>query len=141
MATDIDAHEQEVVDALNAYEDWLSIYSYLIDSTLFLERMTLEEASRAHHIKDCQSDTWMLVELDGDGRLHIKADSEALIVKGLAGLLLRIFNGSTPEEAASFQPTLAQRTMLSDELGATRLGGLSAMTRFISDSARTLMTQ
>ena len=134
----IKAREQEVIDALNAYEDWFSVYSYLIDSTFFLEPMTPEEEARAHHIKDCQSNTWMLVELDSDGRLRIKADSEALIVKGLAGLLLRIFNGCPPEEAAAFQPSLAQRTMLNDELGATRLGGLSSMARFISVSAQAM---
>ena len=138
MAADIAAREQEIIDLINGFEDWLSVYSYLIDSTFFVERMTPGEAERAHHIRDCQSDTWMLVELD-EGKLHIKADSEALIVKGLAGLLLRIFNGSDPREAVDFRPSLAERTMLGRELDSLRLDGLSSMARFIAQSAAALM--
>lgn len=130
----VERRVEEVIELLNAFEDWLSVYSYLIDSTFYLESFDEGERSRAREIEDCQSRTWVLLE-EHHGVLKMKVDSEALIVKGLMGLLVRVVDGSKPDEVAAAHLDFLSRTMLGNELDDARKSGFAGALRYVSSEA------
>ncbi|WP_102374206.1 SufE family protein [Raoultibacter massiliensis] len=132
--------EADIVRLLSSFDDWLSVYSYLIDSTLYLPALTAEEKKRAVAVADCQSATWILVELEG-GLVRIKADSEALIVKGLAGLLVRVFDGQPPDAVLEADIDFVSKTMLKQNLDSQRTKGLGAMFETIVCQTRALRSE
>lgn len=133
----VEGRAEEIVAFLNSLEDWLSVYSYLIDSTFYLEPLDEAERARAHEVKDCQSQTWVLLE-ERDGLLTMKTDSEALIVKGLVGLLVRVIDGASASEVASARLDFLSRTMLKTELDDVRKAGLASVLRYVVSEAHRL---
>lgn len=133
----VEERAEEIVAFLNSLEDWLSVYSYLIDSTFYLEPLDEAERARAHEVEDCQSQTWVLLE-ERDGLLAMKADSEALIVKGLVGLLVRAIDGAPASEAASARLDFLSRTMLKTELDDVRKAGFASVLRYVASEVRRL---
>lgn len=130
----VERRVEEVIELLNAFEDWLSVYSYLIDSTFYLESFDEGERARAREIEDCQSRAWVLLE-EHHGVLKMKVDSEALIVKGLMGLLVRVVDGSKPDEVAAAHLDFLSRTMLGNELDDARKSGFAGALRYVSSEA------
>ena len=94
---DIQAIQQEIIEEFSAYEDWMDKYSYLIELGNDLKDISAKDKNDQHLIKGCQSRVWLVPELR-DGKIYFQGESDAVIVKGLVALLLRVVSGRTPKE-------------------------------------------
>ena len=90
-------------------------------------------------VRGCQSQVWLVAEPEADGRLHLRADSDAVLVKGLISLLLRLYDRRTPEEILANPPDVLERIGLSRLLTPGRSNGLYAMVGRIQGIAEALV--
>ena len=97
MEATIQDVQQEIVDEFSAFDDWMDKYEYLIELGKSLPVIDEKNKQEDRLIKGCQSRVWLNTELR-DGRLFFTADSDAIITKGIISLLIRVYNGRTPEE-------------------------------------------
>jgi cysteine desulfuration protein SufE len=130
------AHELEEDFAL--LDDWRDKVELIID--LGKELPALPEAlkTEASKVRGCQSQVWLVAEPIADGRLHLRADSDAVLVKGLISLLLRLYDRRTPREILDNPPEVLERIGLSRLLTPGRANGLHAMVARIRGIAQAL---
>ena len=95
----IEEKEQEIIDEFSIYDDWMDKYAYLIELGSGLEGMDEAHKTEENLIKGCQSRVWFHADMR-DGLLYFTADSDAIITKGIAGLLIRVFSGQKPADIA-----------------------------------------
>lgn len=118
--------ENEVVDTFSMYDEWLDKYEYLIDLGKNLEAYPEECKTEDKLIKGCQSRVWLDYKVQ-DGRIYFKADSDAIITKGIISLLISVYSGRTPEEIASSDFDFIEKIGLKENLSPTRANGLASM--------------
>lgn len=118
--------ENEVVDTFSMYDEWLDKYEYLIDLGKNLEAYPEECKTEDKLIKGCQSRVWLDYKVQ-DGRIYFKADSDAIITKGIISLLISAYSGRTPEEIASSDFGFIEKIGLKENLSPTRANGLASM--------------
>lgn len=118
--------ENEVVDTFSMYDEWLDKYEYLIDLGKNLEAYPEECKTEDKLIKGCQSRVWLDYKVQ-DGRIYFKADSDAVITKGIISLLISVYSGRTPEEIASSDFGFIEKIGLKENLSPTRANGLASM--------------
>ncbi len=126
----INETQDEIIEEFTALDDWMDRYQMLID--LGEEQAPLADADKTEQnlIDGCQSRVWILCE-EKDGRLHFRADSDALIVKGLVALVLQVVNDHRPDEIYAADLYFIERIGLRDHLSPTRSNGLLAMVKQI----------
>ncbi len=122
--------EQEIVDEFSVFDDWMDKYAYLIEIGSGLEGMDEAHKTDDNLIKGCQSRVWFHAEVK-DGRLYFTADSDAIITKGIAGLLIRVFSGQEPAEIAKADLKFIDQIGLTQHLSPTRSNGLVSMVKQI----------
>jgi cysteine desulfuration protein SufE len=124
----INETQDEVIEEFLELEDWMDRYQLLID--LGEESEVLDEADKTdgNLIDGCQSRVWLVCN-EVDGRLMFRAESDALIVKGIVTLLLRVVSGHTPDEILDADLYFIERIGLRDHLSPTRSNGLLAMVK------------
>lgn len=122
--------ENEVVDTFSMYDEWLDKYEYLIDLGKNLEAYPEECKTEDKLIKGCQSRVWLDYKVQ-DGRIYFKADSDAIITKGIISLLISVYSGRTPEEIASSDFGFIEKIGLKENLSPTRANGLASMIAII----------
>lgn len=129
----------DIVDALEFLDDWESRYAYIIDLGKQVPAMPAELRTDARLVRGCQSQVWLETRYDPDARrLWLGIDSDALIVKGLAAIVLAAYNGKSPADVLAFDiDGLFARLDLLRHLSQTRGNGLRAMVARIQDMART----
>lgn len=122
--------QQEVIEEFSAFDDWMDKYSLLIE--LGNELDSFDEANRQPQnlIEGCQSKVWLHAEMN-DGKIEIQGDSDAIIVKGIVALLLRVLSGHTPDEIVETDLFFIDEIGLKEHLSPTRSNGLVAMVRQI----------
>ena len=108
------------------YDEWLDKYEYLIDLGKKLEAYPEGEKVDEKLIKGCQSRVWLDYELR-DGRLWFRADSDAIITKGIISLLISVYSGRTPAEIAADNFSFIDEIGLKENLSPTRSNGLVSM--------------
>lgn len=118
--------ENEVVDTFSMYDEWLDKYEYLIDLGKNLEAYSEECKTEDKLIKGCQSRVWLDYKVQ-DGKIYFKADSDAIITKGIISLLISVYSGRTPEEIASSDFGFIEKIGLKENLSPTRANGLASM--------------
>lgn len=118
--------ENEVVDTFSMYDEWLDKYEYLIDLGKNLEAYPEECKTEDKLIKGCQSRVWLDYKVQ-DGRIYFKADSDAIITKGIISLLISVYSGRTPDEIASSDLGFIEKIGLKENLSPTRANGLASM--------------
>lgn len=118
--------ENEVVDTFSMYDEWLDKYEYLIDLGKNLDAYPEECKTEDKLIKGCQSRVWLDYKVQ-DGRIYFKADSDAIITKGIISLLISVYSGRTPEEIASSDFGFIEKIGLKENLSPTRANGLASM--------------
>ena len=126
----INETQDEIIEEFTALDDWMDRYQMLID--LGEEQSPLADADKTEQnlIDGCQSRVWIVCE-EKDGRLHFRADSDALIVKGLVALVLQVVNDHRPDEIYAADLYFIERIGLRDHLSPTRSNGLLAMVKQI----------
>jgi len=127
---DIESVQQEIIEEFSVYEDWMDKYSYLIELGNSLENLDPKDKNDQHLIKGCQSRVWLVPEFK-DGKIYFRGESDAVIVKGLVVLLLRVFSGRTPKEIMENELHFIDVIGLNQHLSPTRSNGLLAMIKQI----------
>ena len=118
--------KQDVISEFSMYDEWLDKYEYLIELGKNLEAYPEELKTEDRLIKGCQSRVWLDYELR-DGKLFFRADSDAIITKGIISLLIGVYSGRTPEEIAGDDFSFIDEIGLSQNLSPTRANGLVSM--------------
>ena len=118
--------QDEIIEEFSDFEDWMDKYQLLID--LGSDQPPLEEKYKNEQnlIDGCQSRVWLQADMI-DSKLHFQAESDALIVKGIVALLIRVLGDHTPQEILDTDLCLIERIGLSEHLSPTRSNGLLAM--------------
>lgn len=128
--------QDEIIDEFDGLTDWMDRYAYIIDLGNTLPALPEEKKTPGNLIEGCQSRVWISAERNDDGTLHFLADSDALIVKGIVALLLRVLNDHTPDEILGANLYFIDRIGLHEHLSPTRSNGLVAMVKQIDNYAR-----
>lgn len=127
---DIDRIQQEIIEEFSVYEDWMDKYSYLIELGNDLKELDPKDKNDQHLIKGCQSRVWLVPEFK-DGKIYFQGESDAVIVKGLVALLLRVVSGKTPKELMGTELHFIDAIGLKQHLSPTRSNGLLSMIKQI----------
>ncbi|HRF85132.1 MAG TPA: SufE family protein [Alloprevotella sp.] len=124
----IDELQKEVIEEFLEIDDWMDRYQMLIDLGEEQEPLPEEEKTEQNLIDGCQSRVWLVCE-ERDGRLVFRAESDALIVKGIVALLVRVLSGHTPQEILDADLYFIREIGLTEHLTPTRSNGLLAMVK------------
>ena len=122
----LEEKKQAVIEEFSMYDEWLDKYEYLIELGKALEAYPEEEKTEEKLIKGCQSRVWLDYELK-DGKLYFRADSDAIITKGIISLLISVYSGRTPAEIAADDFGFVDQIGLKENLSPTRANGLVSM--------------
>lgn len=122
----INEAQDEVIEEFSDFTDWMDKYQLLIDLGNELQPLDPKYKTDDNLIDGCQSRVWLRAEMK-EGLLYFTAESDALIVKGIIALLIRVLSGHTPQEIASADLYFIGRIGLSEHLSPTRANGLLAM--------------
>lgn len=127
----------DVVDAFEFLDDWEDRYAYIIDLGKQLPAFPDDERVESNYVHGCQSQVWLIHHFHEDsGRLYLLIDSDAMIVRGLAAIILVAMNGKTPRELLTTDvDELFERLDLFRHISPTRGNGLRAMVGKIRDIA------
>lgn len=126
--------QDDVIEEFSMYDDWLDKYEYLIELGNGLEPFPDELKTDDRLIKGCQSRVWLDTSVDG-GRLFFKADSDAVITKGIISLLVGVYSGREASEIASDDFSFVEKLGLRENLSPTRANGLASMIETIRSTA------
>lgn len=124
----IDELQQEVIDEFSDFDDWMDKYQLLIDLGNEQQPLPAEYKTESNLIDGCQSRVWLQADLI-DGKVHFQAESDALIVKGIVTLLIRVLSDHTPDEILNADLRFIDEIGLTEHLSPTRSNGLLAMLR------------
>ncbi|MES2649527.1 MAG: SufE family protein [Bacteroidota bacterium] len=130
----IAATEAEIVDEFSLFDSWDDKYEYLIDLGKKLPVLDEDYKKDANKVKGCQSTVWLVSEYQ-DGKVFFKADSDAVIVKGLISMLIRVLSGHTPDEITQAKLDFINQIGMNTHLAQTRSNGLLAMIRQMKNFA------
>ena len=122
--------QDEIIAEFEDFDDWMDRYQMLIEQGSAMEPIDEKLKTNDNLIDGCQSRVWVAPEMK-EGRMYIHAESDALIVKGIVALLVRVFNGQTPKDILEADLYFIPRIGLNDHLSPTRSNGLAAMIKQI----------
>ncbi len=125
----IEQRQQEIVAEFADIEDWMDRYAYIIDLGNALPPLPDELKTPDRLIEGCQSRVWLDADIDREGRVHFRADSDAIIVKGIISLLVSVLDSHTPDEILDADLHFIDEIGLSRHLSPTRSNGLLAMVK------------
>lgn len=118
--------QTEIIDEFSFFENWEQRYEYLIELGKSLKSLPEDKKSDDKIIKGCQSTVWLDARMDGD-KIVFEADSDAILPKGLAALLVRMYNHQTPDDILNSETEFIEKIGLQEFLSPTRANGLLAM--------------
>lgn len=122
----IDEVQNEIIEEFSMYDDWMDRYDHLIEKGKELPVIEEKHKRNDNLIEGCQSRVWLYTEFN-DGKIYFKADSDAIIVRGIIALLIKVLSGRTPDEIIESDLYFVDRIGLSQNLSPTRSNGLMAM--------------
>ncbi|KAA6337320.1 Cysteine desulfuration protein SufE [termite gut metagenome] len=122
--------QDEVIAEFNDFDDWMDRYQLLIDLGNDQKPLSEQYKTEQNLIEGCQSRVWLHAE-EEDGKLLFKAESDALIVKGIIALLIRVVSGHTPDEILNADLYFIDKIGLKEHLSPTRSNGLLSMVKQI----------
>lgn len=118
--------QNEIIDEFEMLEDWMDRYALLIDYGNALPAFPESDRTEQNLIDGCQSKVWFTCRME-DGKVIYQGDSDAILVKGIVALLIRVLSGHTPKEIADADLYFIDRIQLREHLSPTRSNGLAAM--------------
>ena len=120
----IEEIQQEVIEEFEGFDDWMDKYQMLIDLGSEQEPLPEQYKVESNLIDGCQSRVWLQADLTPEGKIHFQAESDALIVKGIVTLLIRVLDNQTPDDILNANLHFIE---LREHLSPTRSNGLLAM--------------
>lgn len=127
--------QDEIIEEFEGLTDWMDRYAYIIDLGNTLPDYPEALKTPENLIEGCQSRVWIDAKEEADGELKFEADSDALIVKGIVALLLRVLSGHTPQEILDADLYFIDKIGLKEHLSPTRSNGLVSMVKQIHNYA------
>ena len=120
--------QNEIVEEFSLFEDWMQKYEYIIELGKTINPIDIKNKVDSNLIKGCQSKLWLHAELK-NGKVIYTADSEAIISKGIAAILLRVFSNQTPIDIINSDVDYIDKIGLKEHLSPTRANGLVSMVK------------
>ena len=120
--------QDEIIEEFSSFDDWMDKYQLLIDLGSDQEPLPEQYKTEQNPIDGCQSRVWLQADYE-DGVINFRAESDALIVKGIVTLLIRVLSGHTPQEILDADLYFISRIGLREHLSPTRSNGLLAMVK------------
>lgn len=136
----IAAIEEEIVEEFALFDSWDEKYEYIIDMGKKLKPLDEVYKKDENKIKGCQSTVWMVSELK-DGKVIYKAESDAVIVKGLVSMLIRVLSGHAPKEIIDAKLEFIDKIGMKQHLAQTRSNGLLSMVKQMKLDATVYLAQ
>jgi cysteine desulfuration protein SufE len=122
----IDEKQKEIVESFSLFDEWTDKYEYLIDLGKKLPQISEDKMTDEYLVKGCQSRVWLNADLDGKV-LKFKADSDAIVTKGIIALLIKVLDGHTPKQVLDADLYFIDEIGLKEHLSPTRANGLVSM--------------
>lgn len=122
----IEEKVDELVSDFDLFEDWTDKYEYIISLGKELKGLELEDKIEENIVKGCQSKVWLIANLQ-DGKVRFKADSDAIISKGIIAMLIKILDNESPETIANYNFSFIDEIGLKEHLSPNRSNGLVGM--------------
>ena len=126
--------QDEIIEEFEFFDDWMEKYEYIIDLGKELSEFNVKYKTEENRIKGCQSQLWINIE-NKDGILNFSADSDAIITKGIAALILRPVQGQRIEDVAKYDFNFVDKIGLKEHLSMTRSNGLASMIQRVTNFA------
>jgi cysteine desulfuration protein SufE len=126
--------EKEIVEEFSLFDSWDDKYEYIIDLGKKLPPLDAQHKNDDNKVKGCQSSVWLAADFN-DGRIYYKADSDAVIVKGLISMLIRVLSGQSPEDIVNARLEFIKEIGMVGHLAQTRSNGLMAMVKGMKNYA------
>ncbi|MFV3409582.1 SufE family protein [Bdellovibrio bacteriovorus] len=127
----IQEKQNKIIQDFSALAQWEDRYKKIIDMGKALPEMPESLKTEQNVVKGCQSQVWLSASLNDQGQVLLQGDSDALIVKGLVGLLLNVYSGSTPSEILATPPEFLKALGFEGNLSPSRANGLHSMLKQI----------
>ncbi len=124
----INESQDRIIEEFSDFDDWMDRYQLLIDLGNEQEPLAEKYKTEQNLIEGCQSRVWLQAD-EAEGKLFFTAESDALIVKGIVALLIKVLSGHTPDEILNADLYFIERIGLKDHLSPTRSNGLLAMVK------------
>lgn len=124
--TEINQVQDEIIDEFADLDDWMDRYAYIIEMGNALESLDESLKTPDNLIEGCQSRLWLDAQYS-DGVVTYRADSDAIIVKGIVAMLIRVLSGQAPQDIVDADLYFIERIGLRDHLSPTRSNGLLSM--------------
>jgi cysteine desulfuration protein SufE len=122
----IQEEQEAIIKELEIFDDWMDRYEYLIELSKDLEPLDPKYKTGEYLIHGCQSRVWLMAEMN-DGNVVYRAETDALITKGIVSLLIRVLSGQKPEDIIQADLYFIDKTGLRQNLSPTRSNGLLSM--------------
>src|SRR5215213_2396692 len=126
--------EKEIVEEFGLFDSWDDKYEYIIDLGKKLPVLEHQYKQDENKVRGCQSTVWLVADYK-DGKIFFKADSDAVIVKGLISMLIRVLSGHTPDEIIKAKLDFIQQIGMTTHLAQTRSNGLLSMVKQMKNFA------
>ena len=126
----IEEKQQEIIDDFAIYDDWMEKYEYIIELGKDLPLIDPSKKTDDRLIEGCQSRVWLDAAIE-QNKLRLTADSDAIITKGIIGLLVRVYDNESPEDIVKSDLRFISEIGLQEHLSPTRANGLASMVKKI----------
>jgi cysteine desulfuration protein SufE len=130
----IQAIEDELVEEFSLFDSWDDKYEYIIDMGKKLPVLDDKHKLDDNKVRGCQSNVWLVSDYK-DGKIYFKADSDAIITKGLVSMLIRVLSNHTPDEIIAADLGFIQKIGMTTHLAQTRANGLLSMVKQMKNFA------
>lgn len=139
MNKTIEEIEDEIVEEFSLFDEWLDKYEYIIELGKNLPALDEEFKTDDRKVSGCQSQVWLNTKFE-NGNVIFEADSDAIITKGLVGLLVRVLSNHKPEEIVNAKLEFINRIGMKEHLSPNRANGLASMIKHMKQNAIQLIT-
>ena len=130
----IEATENEIVEEFSLFDSWDDKYEYIIDLGKRLPALEDQYKKDENRVRGCQSTVWLTADYE-NGKIFYKADSDAVIVKGLISMLIRVLSGQEPDKIINANLDFIKEIGMMSHLAQTRANGLLAMVKQMKNYA------
>jgi cysteine desulfuration protein SufE len=136
----IQEKQQEIIDEFAIYDDWMDKYEYIIELGKSVPTLSPELKTKERLIEGCQSNVWLATQIK-DGKMQFSADSDAIITKGIIGLLIHVYNNESPAAILQSELFFINQIGLAEHLSPTRANGLLSMVQRMKTEALQSLAQ
>ncbi len=124
--------EDTYIQDLNSLDDWFLQYEYLLELSADLPKMEPGERTEERRVPGCQSGVWLILAYQ-DGKIHIRADSDSLIIRGILAIYVDLLDGRTPDEIVHYKPRFIEETNIKQQISSDRFHGLNMVLKKIQE--------